>query len=127
MIKFLSFVVHFAVLAQLFMSTVFAMPPNPCRDDQKKFCKDAGYSPTKIKDCLKKNMTDLSAECKKSIESKKDVVTSGSVNCWTELKKICKDPTPFGGGFKKCYEQHKAEVSETCRTQFDNMKGAFTP
>ena len=85
-----------------------SLPKNPCKEDSKKLCKDAGFLPKKIKDCLMSHVNELSQECKDHVTKGKTSAGDTFQSCTEQLKKLCKDESLIGGGMKKCYESHKS-------------------
>jgi hypothetical protein len=61
-----------AVLLPATVSTVAVAKDNPCKQDKKKFCKDAKSKGVKVRACLKQHKDELSAECKAHLDKKEE-------------------------------------------------------
>lgn len=81
-------------------------PANPCQDDIKKFCSSTGS--VNIKECLEKNESVISTECKTMVSKMKEHINKLYDVCKNDIVKLCpeikiesKDPAAGACLFKQ--------------------------
>lgn len=94
----------------------------PCKADVEKFCKDVQPGGGRILKCLMEHKEDLSAECKAHGEQGKKRMKEAHQACEGDIAKLCKDVEPGKGRILKCLKEHKGELSESCKAEFEGMR-----
>lgn len=116
----------FALVILISMSQqVFAEGRGPCRDDIKKFCGNVPEG-AGIRECIKQHESSLSESCKgmmKEMESRHGG-QHGHGPCEEDVKKLCGNVNPEGGGIRECMKQHENDFSPACKDMMHNrMQG----
>ena len=63
-------IVALVMMALLVPTAAYAK--NPCKDDKVKFCKDAKAAGTKVNDCLRQHINEVSSACKDQLNKPKE-------------------------------------------------------
>jgi hypothetical protein len=125
-----SYVLGLAIVGLVFWTLICVLPAsaaenNPCSEDIAKFCKNAAPNRTAIMECLETNEKKLTAACKdyeakvmegirgekrEQVKAQKKFLQS----CRTDITKLCKNAEYQVGGYVKCVNDHKKELSSTC-------------
>jgi hypothetical protein len=99
----------------------------PCQPDIQKLCKDVKLGAGRIRDCLKEHAAQLSPGCKQMMDTNQGIfgeAKPGSPRhraqgvleaCKDDLDKHCKGIEPGGGRLQVCLDQHKSELSDSCK------------
>lgn len=101
--------------------------PGPCYEDVQKFCKDVKPGGGRIATCLKENEGQLSTACRDMAQFMRDRVAKFYDACETDVQKFCKDTEPGGGRLVACLKGKMAELSPTCKSEFQTSRPAEAP
>jgi Cysteine rich repeat len=93
----------------------WAQTKNACTDDIAEFCKDIRPGAGRLVRCLKEHETDLSAQCKASIEEARTKAREAHEACTDDVQKFCKDVKPGKGRIVRCLKQNEEQLSPDCR------------
>jgi hypothetical protein len=118
------------VLLISFSSAVSYAETNPCQSDVEKYCSDASSKdPREIGKCLESHASDLTAECSSFHEKMKarheafhQQIKKLEESCKNDSSQYCPDlrgPQQMG-----CLVQNTANLSDSCKTQVEQMKTA---
>jgi hypothetical protein len=98
---------------------------NACSDDIAKFCKNVQADPIATLGCLEEHESELSDACKEyevQMEGRRGerreiakTKMKFHYDCGADIAKFCKDVNPMQQGFVKCINDHKADLSPSCR------------
>lgn len=103
-----------------FHGTAFA--DNPCQKDIEAFCKGMQAEHGAIMKCLHEHHNQLSPECRAQGEKMKKEMKGVQEACHEDQQKFCADVKPGKGRIIKCMHEHKAELSEKCKSEMKGMK-----
>jgi hypothetical protein len=98
--------------------------PGPCYEDVQKLCKDVKPGGGRIATCLKEHEGELAPGCRDLHQFMKDRITKFYDACETDIQKFCKDTEPGGGRVVACLKSKLAELSPTCKTEFQTSRPA---
>ena len=88
-----------------------------CKEDVKKYCKDA--KPGKDKHaCIKDNNKKFSKACRENLKERKKEFKEKWKACKDDRKKFCKSTEDEDAPVRECLKKHKKELSEGCRSVF---------
>lgn len=117
--------------------TVSAAPANPCSEDIEKFCKDLPSEPTAVIDCLGKHENELSGNCRDYAakmaggraerQERLRQVLAARQACKDDISRLCKDAKPESGGIARCLDEHRDEVTPSCRESMATLKKIEAP
>lgn len=107
-----------AVCLGFLQRPVSAFTPGACRQDEQKFCGDAG-NPGDKRACMTQHASELSAACQENIsegkakmeEKAKEVMAA----CGAELKQYCANVTPGQGRELACLHAYGDKLSDACK------------
>lgn len=103
----------------------------PCGPEVQKFCKGVQPGQGRFRECLKGHAADLSAECKKHVETGRWPGQGGPgarqggaaarggffAVCKADLEKHCKDVKQGEGRLLACLRAHESDVTPGCKAQ----------
>mmetsp|Transcript_34914 Transcript_34914/g.77608 ORF Transcript_34914/g.77608 Transcript_34914/m.77608 type:complete len:994 (-) Transcript_34914:752-3733(-) len=99
-----------------------------CKDDSENLCKGVKNGGGRIQACLRDKRMQLSWACEEQLfrqemENADDIRLSVRLftKCMPDKRKFCKDVEPGGARTKDCLEEHRDELSTTCKDEIDNM------
>eukprot|EP00798_Chlamydomonas_sp_ICE-L_P015210 gene15210-21287_t len=99
-----------------------------CQDDTETLCKDVKPGKGRVQGCLRDNRMKLSWVCEEQLfrqemENADDIRLSVRLfdRCLPDKRKFCKDIEPGNSRAKDCLEDNRAELSEPCKAEIDNM------
>ena len=95
----------------------------PCMADVEKLCKDVEKGEGRIKECLKKHESEVSAACKENMAKMTPKTGDMKDPCMADKEKLCKDVKPGEGAIMKCLKQHEGELSQGCKDTMGHRKG----
>ncbi|GIX43269.1 MAG: hypothetical protein KatS3mg129_3002 [Leptospiraceae bacterium] len=87
-----------------------------CKDDKKKFCADVKKGEGRVFQCLVEHYEELSPDCKKKIDKKKEKWQKFKEYCGADLDKFCPNVQPGKGRIRACLAKNKDQLSESCKT-----------
>ena len=88
-----------------------------CAADAQKFCAGVKAGGGRIARCLKEHDAELSPSCKARGEEIKTKLKEGHEACKGDIEHFCQGVKRGGGRVLGCLKEHKAELSETCKTR----------
>lgn len=94
-----------------------------CKEDAKKFCSEIKKGEGRVFRCLVNNYDQLSDQCKKKIDKKKQNWTAFKEKCGADLDKFCPNVEPGKGRIRACLAKNKDQISEQCKTFIKEKKG----
>jgi hypothetical protein len=99
-----------------------AASSQPCRADAEKLCKGVAQGGDRIRECLRKHASELSAGCKAKMEAGEGIFAQGGSGqsrmleaCGEDQKKVCPKVEAGGGRIRKCLKEHLSELSPKCK------------
>lgn len=96
--------------------------PGPCYEDVQKLCKDVKPGGGRIATCLKEHEGELAPGCRELAQFARDRVAKFYDACETDVQKFCKDTEPGGGRVVACLKSKLAELSPTCKSEFQTSR-----
>ncbi|MBI2340968.1 MAG: hypothetical protein HYU99_11490 [Deltaproteobacteria bacterium] len=112
-----------AVFGVLVGAGLYAMADDPnlrdkkaCKADVEKYCSDSEKGP-EVHKCLKEHESELSDDCKDSLEDRKSIVEA----CKNDKESFCADEKG-PREVNKCLREHKSELSDTCKDAVETAK-----
>ncbi len=109
-----------AALAQQAPST--GLPAHPCDADVTRLCPGVQPGQGGIRQCLKQNADQLSAECKAHIDQGRQHFHAAREACQGDVAAFCANVKPGGGRIAACLKEHASELSDACKAQWPAPK-----
>jgi Cysteine rich repeat len=101
----------------------WAADAQPCRADIAKLCKGVPQGGGKIRDCLRKHTSELSAGCKAKMDAGQGIFAGGGEAmiqaCGEDAKKLCPGVEAGSGRVRQCLSKHLSEVSGKCKAHLE--------
>ncbi len=104
-----------AALAQQAPATTPAT--RPCEADVARLCPGVTPGQGGIRQCLRQNADQLSAECKAHIAQAREHFHVAREACQGDVSKLCAEVKPGHGRILACLSEHSAELSDACKAQ----------
>ncbi len=102
----------FFLLLLLFLPyNIYAARKRPCMADKKKFCQSVSKGKGAIRKCLRQNIENLSANCKKRFLKKE----ARKKACKGFVDSLCSDHKGNRKAVRKCMLQNKDKLSDECK------------
>lgn len=119
---------HLVMFFMIFCTTQLvsandAEEKGPCKQDMEKLCPGIKAGGGAIRECLKKNKDQLSAECKEKMEKRKEKRDELHAACKSEAESFCKDVEKGDGRVIKCLKEKSSEsgFGAECKKSLDEM------
>lgn len=100
----------------------FARAEGPCAADRAKFCGDVKMGEGAMMKCMHSHKDELSAGCKEHWTSMKSEMKEAHEACHGDVEKLCGDVKRGKGRIVKCLREHKDQLSDGCKAEFEKMK-----
>ncbi len=85
-----------------------------CRGDITKLCNHPGSAPVGKTECLKTNLTKLSATCRTAFDQQQELQARLRQACRGDLQTLCKEAALTGRAKLLCLQQQAKQVSPDC-------------
>ncbi|KAG1660746.1 hypothetical protein FOA52_010620 [Chlamydomonas sp. UWO 241] len=99
-----------------------------CKDDAAKLCADVKNGGGRVQGCLRDKRLQLSWSCEEQLfrqemENADDIRLSVRLfsNCLPDKRQFCKDVEPGASRAKDCLEENREKLSESCKSEIDDM------
>ena len=129
-----------SLVALIFVSQLMSFPAfgvgmelGPCATDAAKLCPGVAPGKGAVMQCLRGKADQVSAECRKQFEAKKQQKVeekrvqrdAGRQACSADIAKFCSQ-VPIGqGAHFKCLKDNLAQLSAACRTHVETAKNPW--
>jgi OOP family OmpA-OmpF porin len=98
-----------------------------CSKDINKFCKKVNLGGGRMMQCLDRNSTGVSAQCKASITAVQVLLTTRAEArkqiprvCDADIRRFCAGVQPGDGNLMECFYKAKNNISAQCRSAVAN-------
>jgi len=99
-----------------------AQDRNACRDDVAKFCAEVQPGGGRLMSCLKAHESELSLECRDSIEEGRSRMRETRDACADDVQRFCREAGRGGGRIMRCLKENEQLLSPKCRVTLKSME-----